>query len=270
MIELSAFCLMMTIACRALRMVGGGEWLVRTGALSSKGAAVALAGALFQRALENGHWPFATTYEFTLTMTCCAMLIHLLWERKGGTGIYTAGAFALAPVLGLILWAQFVIPPLAQQPQPLPPVLRSVWFPLHTLSATLAYGAFILTGGIGVMRVLRPSLGSQPHIPTTEGLEALITRGITLGYPWLSMALIFGMVLAQTAWGSYWSWDPKEVWTLITWLFYTLFLHLRLLRGWRGYWTGWLALVGMGLVLFTLTGVGWLTRLTGIESLHVY
>ena len=75
---------------------------------------------------------------------------------------------------------------------------------------------------------------------------------------------------SQMAWGSYWSWDIKEVWTLVTWLFYTLLLHSRLLRGWRGRRMGWLALIGLGLVLFTFVGVGWLARRVGLESLHVF
>ena len=268
MVELGAFCLLMAITGYGLHLRGGGSWLRRLAALSSGGAAAALVDALLRRALESGHYPFATTYEFALAFACSGTLIHLLWEWRGG--VHTAGAFTLAPVLGLTLWAQFSMLPSAQRIQPLPLALQSIWFPLHVAPAALAYGAFALTGGAGVMRLLWPWLENRVQVTEPEWVEALIARGVTFGYPWLSTAMIFGMVWAQMAWGSYWSWDIKEVWTLITWLFYTLFLHLRLLRGWHGRRMGWLALIGLGLVLFTFTGVGWLARRVGLESLHVF
>lgn len=268
MVELGAFCLLMAIACYGLHLWGGSSWLQRLGTLSSAAAATALVAALLRRAVESGHWPFATTYEFALALACSATLIHLLWEWRGGG--HAAGAFALTPVLALTFWAQFSIAPAAQRIQPLPPALRSIWFPLHVAPAAVAYAAFALAGGAGALRVLWPRLEGRAQTPESEWVEGLITRGVCLGYPWLSGAMIFGMVWAQMAWGSYWSWDIKEVWTLVTWLFYTLFLHLRLLRGWRGLRMGWLALTGLGLVLFTFTGMGWLARRVGLESLHVF
>jgi len=277
MVEIGTFCLLMAIACYALDLWDGGDWLRQAAVINSAGAAAALVVALVRRALESGHWPFATAYEFALTLACSGTLIHLLWEWRGG--VQAAGAFTLAPVLGLTFWAQFLLSPSAQRIQPLPLALRSIWFPLHVAPAALAYGAFALTGGAGAMRLLwpfgvslvpRPRLEARAHLLEPEWVEALIDRGLTFGYPWLSMTLIFGMVWAQMAWGSYWSWDIKEVWTLVTWLFYTLLLHCRLLRGWGGRRMGWLALMGLGLVFFTFVGVGWLARRVGLQSLHVF
>ncbi len=268
LIELSIFCLLIAIACYALDLWGGGSWLRRLAVASSIGAVIILAAVLFRRALESRHPPFATTYEFALTFACSSTLIHLLWEWKGGA--QGSGAFTLAPMLGLSFWAHFLLPPPAQQVQPLPPALRSVWFPLHVVPAALAYGAFALAGGAGTMLLLWPWLEGRTRASEPASVEALIGQGLTFGYPFLSAAIVIGMVWAQMAWGSYWSWDIKEVWTLVTWLFYTLLLHSRLLRGWRGRRMGWLALVGLGLVLFTFTGVGWLARRVGLESLHVY
>jgi ABC-type transport system involved in cytochrome c biogenesis permease subunit len=82
--------------------------------------------------------------------------------------------------------------------------------------------------------------------------------------------MLLGMVWAQAAWGRYWDWDPKEAWTSITWLVYTLYWHLRRRRGWKGRRLAWLALVGLGAVLFTFLGVGWLARTVGLESLHLF
>jgi cytochrome c-type biogenesis protein CcsB len=268
MVELSIFCLLIAIACYALDLWGGGNWLRRLAVVSSGGAAAVLAAALLRRALESRHWPLATSYEFALTFACSGTLIHLLWERRGR--VHAAGAFTLAPMLGLIFWAHFLLPPSAQQIQPLPPALRSIWFPLHVVPAALAYGAFTLAGGAGAMRLLWSWLEGRARVSGPASVEALIGHAVAFGYPCLSAAMVFGMVWAQVAWGSYWSWDIKEAWTLVTWLFYTLLLHSRLLRGWRGRRMGWLALMGLGLVLFTFTGVGWLARRVGLESLHVF
>ena len=268
MVELGAFCLLMAMASYGLDLWSGGRWLRHFAVVSSGCAAAALVAALVRRALESGHWPFSTAYEFALAFACSGVLIHLLWEWIGG--VHTSGAFALAPMLGLTFWAQFLLPPSAQRIQSLPPALRSIWFPLHVVPAAVAYAAFALAGGAGAMLLSKPWLQGSARAPEPEWMEALISRGVAFGYPCLSTGMIFGMVWAQIAWGSYWSWDIKEVWTLVTWLFYTLLLHLRLLRGWRGRRMGWLALVGLGLVLFTFTGVGWLARQVGLESLHVF
>ena len=268
MVEVSIFCLLMAIACYALDLRGGESWLRRLAVVSSGVAAAVLAVVLLRRALESRRPPFATTYEFALVFACSGTLIHLLWEWRGR--IHDAGAFALTPMLGLTFWAHFLLPPSAQQIRPLPPALRSIWFPLHVVPAALAYGAFALAGGAGAMLLLWPWLEGRTWAAEPASVEALIGQGVAFGYPWLSAAMVFGMVWAQMAWGSYWSWDIKEAWTLATWLFYTLLLHSRLLRGWRGRRMGWLALMGLGLVLFTFAGVGWLARRVGLESLHVF
>ena len=101
-------------------------------------------------------------------------------------------------------------------------------------------------------------------------MEEFSYRALTLGYPWMSLVLITGAIWAQIAWGRYWSWDIKETWTLATWLLYTLILHLRAIRGWRGKLIAALTILGFALVLFTFLGVGWLAGRVGLLSLHLY
>jgi ABC-type transport system involved in cytochrome c biogenesis permease subunit len=97
-------------------------------------------------------------------------------------------------------------------------------------------------------------------------LDELSYRAIAIGYPIFTLgAIVFAMIWAQEAWGSYWSWDPKETWALITWLYYTLYLHLRLQRGWEGERASWLAVAGFVVILFLLVGVNFL-----IVGLHAY
>jgi cytochrome c-type biogenesis protein CcsB len=99
-----------------------------------------------------------------------------------------------------------------------------------------------------------------------EDLDEIGYRAIAIGYPIFTLgALIFAMIWASEAWGRFWGWDPKEVWALITWLFYAAFLHLRLSRGWQGKKSAWLSVIGFLIVMFTLVGVNLV-----IAGLHSY
>lgn len=118
--------------------------------------------------------------------------------------------------------------------------------------------------------ILRKPIGKAVH-PLLKGLDAddldeITYRSIAIGFPIFTLgALIFAMMWAQIAWGRFWAWDPKEVWALITWLFYSAYLHLRLSRGWQGKKSAWLAVLGFVIVMFTLVGVNLI-----IAGLHSY
>lgn len=123
----------------------------------------------------------------------------------------------------------------------------------------------------GLLRLLfRKRLGAVVH-PAMEGidpddLDEISYRAIAIGFPIFTLgALIFAMIWAEIAWGRFWGWDPKEVWALITWLFYSAYLHFRLSRGWQGLKSAWLAVIGFVIVLFTLIGVNLI-----IAGLHSY
>lgn len=131
----------------------------------------------------------------------------------------------------------------------------------------------ILTGVIlyGLLRLIfRKQLGAviRPILSDIDpdDLDEISYRSIAIGFPVFTLgALVFAMIWAQYAWGRFWGWDPKEVWALITWLFYTAYLHLRLSRGWHGPKSAWLAVIGFVVVLFTLIGVNLV-----IAGLHSY
>jgi ABC-type transport system involved in cytochrome c biogenesis permease subunit len=131
----------------------------------------------------------------------------------------------------------------------------------------------LLAGGVlyGLLRLaVRRPLGAvlQPMLGTMdpEDLDEIAYRSIAIGYPVFTLgALIFAMIWAHEAWGRFWGWDPKEVWALITWLFYAAYLHLRLSRGWMGKKSAWLAVIGFLVVMFTLIGVNLV-----IAGLHSY
>jgi cytochrome c-type biogenesis protein CcsB len=97
-------------------------------------------------------------------------------------------------------------------------------------------------------------------------LDEVSYRGVAVGFPLFTLgAIVFAMIWAQKAWGSYWSWDPKETWSLISWLFYSAYLHMRIVRGWEGKLAAWVAVIGFPLIIFTLLGVNLL-----ISGLHSY
>src|SRR5690606_10280440 len=120
------------------------------------------------------------------------------------------------------------------------------------IAGTILYGLLRL--------VFRKPLGAVIH-PVMDGidpedLDEISYRAIAIGFPIFTLgALIFAMIWAEIAWGRFWGWDPKEVWALITWLFYSAYLHFRLSRGWQGLKSSWLAVIGFVIVLFTLIGV---------------
>lgn len=123
----------------------------------------------------------------------------------------------------------------------------------------------------GLLRlILRKQIGAAIHPAVTgidpEDLDEIGYRAIAIGFPIFTLgALIFAMIWAHEAWGRFWGWDPKEVWALITWLFYTAYLHFRLSRGWQGRKSAWMSVIGFVVVMFTLIGVNLI-----IAGLHSY
>ncbi len=134
------------------------------------------------------------------------------------------------------------------------------WVIIPACAATIAVAvmAWLFRGALG--------RGAEKWLPENAVLDNLIYRAIALGYPLFTVGgLIFGMVWANKAWGRYWGWDPKETWALITFLVYSIYLHVRLARGWNGTWTACLSVAGFIVTMFTLFGVNFL-----ISSLHSY
>jgi cytochrome c-type biogenesis protein CcsB len=249
-----------------------------TGA-AERGAAPVIAGAagvatvlaaLTARGLRAGYWPLTNRYEFSLAFALATALATLLLTVR--VSAYAAAVEAVAFLMagGLIAYARFALPSYESAIQPLPPALDSVWMPLHVGAAAMAYGCLALAGSAGLACLVTRYVGrrSSEGCRTTE--ERLIALGISVGYPLLTLSILLGMIWAQAAWGRYWAWDLKEVWTLVTWLVYTLYWHVRRRPRWSDRWRVSLAVVGLALVWFTFLGVGWLARVVGLESLHLF
>ena len=154
--------------------------------------------------------------------------------------------------------------------QAIPPALKSQWLTFHVITAMFAYGAFAISFGLGLMyllkgRALAKSSHKTSRLPSLEFLDELSYKIVGFAFPLLTLCIITGAIWANYAWGTYWSWDPKETWSLITWIIYAGYLHARLMYGWKGKRAAWMAVFGFLAVLFTFFGVNYF-----LPGLHSY
>lgn len=226
-----------------------------------------LTAGLVRRGLIAGHWPLTNRYEVALCISWSILAIYLLLEvswRQRGTGGYV-----LAIALIMMVYAQ-TRPADERIIFPLLPVLRSIWLQIHVLCTLIAYGAFGVAAGLALARLMKRGTNEdspEKLIPAVQ-IERNMDRSVALGFPWLTLGILTGAIWAQNAWGRYWGWDVKEIWALVTWLWYLMVFHVRSLRTWRGRRSAWLSVIGYGVVLFTFIGVPWLVRTVRLESLH--
>jgi ABC-type transport system involved in cytochrome c biogenesis permease subunit len=237
-----------------------GVWLGATGVSF-------LIGSFAARGIRAGYWPLTGEYEFALAFALGASLAALLAPLLVPRGSPAVQPATMLLAAALVAYACLLIPRFRQAIRPLPPALDSAWLPLHVGTAALAYGALAMAGAAGLVWLVGAHVQDDVE---RSAVERLLDRAVAAGYPLLTLSMIFGMIWAQVAWGRYWGWDLKEVWTLITWLVYALYWHVRTRSGWRGRRLAWLSLVGLGAVLFTFLGTGWLARSVGLESLHLF
>jgi cytochrome c-type biogenesis protein CcsB len=155
--------------------------------------------------------------------------------------------------------------------QPLDPALKSNWLIAHVFTCFLGYAAFAIAFGMSLMYLFRQKDvdGKNSLIarfPKSQVLDELNHQMVMFGFLFLSIGIITGSVWANSAWGSYWSWDPKETWSLITWFIYATLLHARMVRGWYGKRIAYLSIIGFMAVLFTYFGVNLLPGLHSYGS----
>lgn len=149
----------------------------------------------------------------------------------------------------------------AQAPA-LNPMLDSWWFPVHVTLAFLGHAVFAIAAAAGIMYLLQERMlkskkfsGLFYRLPSLDTLDSMNYKCLTFGFPLMTMGIISGAIWANSAWGGYWRWDPKETWALISWFLYAALLHGRLTVGWRGRRAAIFAIIGFGFLLFTFFGV---------------
>jgi len=213
-----------------------------------------------------GHAPLTNMYESLVFFAWCTTLFYLGLEYRFKARIM--GAFVMPCVAVAMAYASLSAR-IDDTISPLIPALQSNWLIAHVVTCFIGYGAFAVAGGLGMMYLLKSAsrnkqenlsiLGSLPELKI---IDDLTHKTIIFGFMWLSAGIITGAIWANEAWGTYWSWDPKETWSIITWFVYALTLHARFTRGWQG--LAWLAIVGFLAVFFTYFGVNFF--LSGLHS----
>jgi cytochrome c-type biogenesis protein CcsB len=174
------------------------------------------------------------------------------------------------PIVSIAMAYASLSPNVQDEIEPLIPALQSNWLTYHVLTCFLAYAAFATSFGGSIAFLMKnkkngiPTGGFLDKLPELNLLDELIYKANAVGFMLLGVGIITGAVWANYAWGSYWSWDPKETWSLITWFIYATFLHARLTRGWRGNKTALLSIIGFLAVIFTFLGVNYV--LSGLHS----
>lgn len=222
--------------------------------------------ALIWRTIHSGHAPFTNMYESLSFLAWSSVLAFLLVEKK--YKLQKSGPYLMLLVITLMTLASSPLMP--HEATPLVPALQSYWLWLH-VSVTLLGEAFFAVAFItSIMYLVADSKEKKGENPSSSlsssKLDIISYRCVAVGFPLFTLGgLIFGMVWAYKAWGSYWRWDPKETWSLITWFVFALYLHTRIVMGWKGRKSAFIAIVGFLAALFTYFGVNYL-----ISGLHSY
>jgi len=217
------------------------------------------------RWIEAERPPFKSLFETMVFLAFCIAVVYLAMERLYRTRLF--GTFAALGSLGalafaLLKWDAEVVK--------LPPALQSGWFIPHVVVYFFGYAALFCATVVSVAQLIRPDLKIRVGtvLQGERSLEEVALHAIRFGFLLLTFGLLAGSVWAKAAWGDYWVWDPKENWSLVSWLVYAGYLHLRYVQGWRGKRASWVAIIGFAAVLFTYLGMGALP--TADESAHVY
>jgi cytochrome c-type biogenesis protein CcsB len=215
-----------------------------------------------------GRAPLTNMYESLVFFAWTIIAIYLVIERKFATR--AIGPFAVPMAFLAMAYASFA-GNIDKTISPLVPALQSNWLIAHVVTCFIGYAAFAIAATLGVMYLVKAhnandSTTSKENefLPALPLLDDLTHKTMIFGFIWLSVGIITGAIWANSAWGTYWSWDPKETWSLITWFFYAITLHARYTRGWSGKRLALLALCGFASVMFTYFGVNFL--LSGLHS----
>ncbi len=218
--------------------------------------------AFIVRWIATGRPPFLNLYELILAgawfIVVTFVVAQFVWRHVRPVGA------AVMPVAFLSMGVALMLSP---QANPLAAALQSWWLVVHILFALVSYGCFAISFGAAILLLItenkdRPA-GSM--IPPPEQLDGVGARCIYFGFICLTVRVISGSIWANNAWGRYWGWDPVDVWSLVTWLLYGLYAHLRPLRKWKRRHAAWFSVVAFVVVVFSFWGVPHLW-----QSIHDY
>jgi len=211
------------------------------------------------RGFENSRFPVVNLYESLIFISVLGVffLLYVFIKLKNIIWIVRLGL----PVLFLILGVATILPPWDKTPHYLIPALQSYWLYIHVTASFVSYSGFTVAFILGILFLFY----NKKNRVKAGNIEIMVYKIIAFSFPVLTFGIFTGAIWANYAWGSYWSWDPKETWSLVTWIIYAGYLHTRIIRGWRGrvgiYWV----IAGFIVMVFTFIGVNYL-----LPGLHSY
>jgi len=250
-----------------------GSWTFKKEMMAKVGWVVLVAGLVANTAgillrwvesyqMGYGHAPFSNMYESLVFFSWTVAVLYLFVEYKYKDKII--GVFA-TPLIFLAIAYASLSPNIGDKITPLIPALKSNWLIAHVITCFLGYAGFAVAFGFSIMYLVRPenpdTASLRSRLPSLGLVDELTHQMVMFGFLFLTIGIITGAVWANSAWGTYWSWDPKETWSLITWFIYAILLHLRMMRGWHGKRIAWVSILGFMAVLFTYFGVNLLPGL---------
>jgi cytochrome c-type biogenesis protein CcsB len=229
-------------------------------------------GGVLTRGLAAGRVPWGNMYEFSITASLAVAIVYLIFVQRYklqwlGLGV----TVVIAAVLGLATLALYT------PAGPLVPALHSYWLVIHVSAAAISGGAFTVGGLVSVLYLIKARAerkvlaggtmsASLRRLPSAEAMDGTAYKVLAFAFPlWTFGVLVAGPIWAEYAWGRYWGWDPKEVWSLVTWVVYAAYLHARATAGWRGRRAATIAIVGWFVFIFNFVGVNLL-----VSGLHSY
>jgi cytochrome c-type biogenesis protein CcsB len=251
--------LMLYVASTVMYVVGvvfDKDRVARWALVSATAGIVGQTAAIIVRWVRLGHGPYIGYYEVAIALTLCTVLFFVLaaWRnpRLNSAGI------GIMPVAVLLLSGAMLA---SKADFPITAGLASFWLFIHVIFANLAFGAFAASFGLAAVFVIRErshdGVWAQrfSKLPDQEVVDDLVARFVLAGFLLWGVMIATGAIWANESWGRYWSWDPIETWSLIVWIIYAVFLHLRFTLRWRGQKLAWFAIIAMPIALFCLVGI---------------
>jgi cytochrome c-type biogenesis protein CcsB len=230
------------------------------------------AAVVVTRGVAAGRLPWGNMYEFTTVVVLVAVVAYTVLAVRAPE-LRHIGVFIMGPVVVAMALIRLV---LYVEAGPLVAALRSWWLAVHVTTATLGFGIFFVSGIVSVLYLVKSrreeqtAAGSVPapslldRLPSAAALDRTAHRTAVFGFPIWTFAVIAGAIWAESAWGRFWGWDPKETWAFIAWVVYAAYLHARTTSGWRGRPSAWVNVVGLAVMVFNLLYVNFVS--TGLHS----
>jgi ABC-type transport system involved in cytochrome c biogenesis permease subunit len=264
------------------------KWIGQTATAMSFVALMSTSMILISRAGESGHAPFSNLWESMMLFVWATNAGYLIMEYKHkfkSIGIAVMALESIAMLSALMLPYRF------KSVEPLNPALQSKWhwmtdllstwgmekyaigwLDFHVFTTFIGYAGFAISFGLSILYLIKERSEAKSKrnalidsFPPARTLDELSYRAIAWGFPFLAVGIVSGAVWANYAWGTYWSWDPKETWSLITWFIYAAYLHARVTRGWKGKRAAYISIAGFLAVIFLYWGVSFV-----LPGLHAY